>query len=352
MKKYTHAWLAFMAIKRIENLKFPNSDKGKVTAENAKNLVDWFKNYRDFVIQGSWYPNVVFDDRASSHVAKYEPAERVGDKSPFGALPQTMQVADKMKKISKLYNEKGFRFVKGNLSDRCNAMYHTIIDNFKIQFKEDKGNPLSPSSNHLAMRFFMMSHYIADGHMPMHCDARNLRRIEDCLGSAWECEVRKSYLVDLPNQRFFYDKYGYPKKKGSKATSLIEKIEKNIDGRKYIETFGSGNDNLYDYMRVVTQYSYLMSYELFPAKLEDMGWRDYKKTELFKKYYEDYSEKILSDTIESIAHAWLAVWNDFYDWNPVKEYEKTKVKIAIPETDDDIDEEGGSNTKKKKTTKK
>ncbi len=317
MKKFTLAWLAFMAIKRLSKEELFTGKKGPDLAKEASSLVDWFMSYRDFVIQGAWYPNLVFDDQETSHVAKYVPAEKVGNTSPFKALPQGMEVDKFVKKNSTLYKEKAFTLVQGNLCDRCNAMYHTIYDNFKIQFREDKGNPISPSGNHLGMYFFMMAHYIADAHMPMHCDARQLHRVEDSIGSAWEYAVRHSYKVDLPNQRFFYDRYGYPKKE-AKVSLLLRKVEDEILKREFVVGWGSKNSNLYDYMRAVTQRSYLMSYEMFPADLDDMGWKDYKETEVFKKHFEDYSVMILADTIDSIARAWLNVWMDFHAWNPYK----------------------------------
>ena len=135
MKKYTLAWLAFMAIKRLSKPELFTGKKGPELAKEASSLVDWFMSYRDFVIQGAWYPNLVFDDQETSHVAKYVPAEKVGDTSPFKALPQGMAVDKFVKKNSTLYKEKSFSLVQGNLCDRCNAMYHTIYDNFKIQFR-------------------------------------------------------------------------------------------------------------------------------------------------------------------------------------------------------------------------
>ena len=321
MKKYTLAWLAFMAIKRLSKTDLFKDKKAKNLPldKEASSLVDWFMNYRDFVLQGAWYPNLVFDDQETSHVAKYIPARKVGDKSPLKALPQGMAVEKFLKKNSRRYKEESFSLVQGNLCDRCNAMYHTIYDNFKIQFREEKGNPISPSANHLGMRFFMMAHYIADGHMPMHCDARQLEHIQEGIGSEWENYVSQSYKIDLPNERFFYDRYGFPKKE-DKVAHLLRKVEETILSREFVPGWGSKNSNLYDYMRAVTQRSYLMSYEMLPAELDDMDWSDYMNTEVYK-HFEEYSVMILSDAIDSIARAWLNVWMDFHKWNPYKKYQ-------------------------------
>ena len=75
MKKYTHAWLAMMAMKRLDMGNIPETEgRGKNPKEvqrYARSLVRWFKNYRDFVVQGAWYPDEVLCDQGSSHGAKY-----------------------------------------------------------------------------------------------------------------------------------------------------------------------------------------------------------------------------------------------------------------------------------------
>ena len=58
MKKYTHAWLAMMAMKRLDKADIPELEgtgsSVQEVAKYARTLVRWFKNYRDFVVQGAW----------------------------------------------------------------------------------------------------------------------------------------------------------------------------------------------------------------------------------------------------------------------------------------------------------
>lgn len=340
MQKYTLAWLAFMAIERL--------DKGTIKKKSSplytkysRTLVEWFMNYRDFVIQGSWYPAEVFDDQDSSHILKYSPVVDetstlesisqmpVQKDMSYGTLPQYMQMKNTLAKDSILYRRVALQWKAGNLADRCNAMYHTIVDNFKIQFKGEKGSPIAPTSNHMAMRFFMMAHYIADGHMPMHCDARQLDKIQEAIATEWENAVKQSFEIDYDNNRFFYNRYGYPKKAGS-GNSLIKKVEKHLSEREFGPSWGTDNKNLYDYMKVVTRYSCLMSYELFPLGYEDMDWEAYKQTEAYKNF-EKYSIILLSDAIDSIARAWLKVWMDFHDWGPALKAEAAEEALAEQE---------------------
>ena len=75
MKKLTHAWLAFMAIKRLEETKLSDADR-----RYADSLIAWFKNHKDGVAQGAWYPDSVMKDMANSHVLKLTPSPEADGK--------------------------------------------------------------------------------------------------------------------------------------------------------------------------------------------------------------------------------------------------------------------------------
>jgi len=82
VKKFTHAWLAFMAIKRLEETKLSNRDR-----RYANSLIGWFKSHKDGVAQGAWYPDSVIKDIANSHVLKFTPSAEAENK--FKRLPTT-----------------------------------------------------------------------------------------------------------------------------------------------------------------------------------------------------------------------------------------------------------------------
>ena len=201
MKKYSHAWIAFMAIKRLEIIATTSDEKvitgvtDKVRTE-AKALVKWFKNYRDFVIKGAWYPDDVFKDMGTSHIVKYTPAQK-GEDVDFRKLPATHSIFTMMNKKSPLLG-KPYTIEGGNCADRCEAISHSIIDNFKMLAREEKGCPIATSGNHIAMRFFILSHYIADCHMPLHCDSRAFssgKNIHGAIEKKWEDFITKSYKI-------------------------------------------------------------------------------------------------------------------------------------------------------------
>ena len=135
MKKYTHAWLAFKAIERLEK-----SRHSPANQKYADNLVAWFKGHKDGVIQGAWYPDAVIKDMASSHVLKFT---RVVGEGRFRKLPTTHLMYAKGK-ASPLFQQ-AFSVDKGtNLPDRCEAIGHAVIDNLKMQETEPKGSPIFP----------------------------------------------------------------------------------------------------------------------------------------------------------------------------------------------------------------
>lgn len=309
MKKFTHAWLAFMAIKRLDKVAIDKKDKAK----DAKSLVKWFKNYRDYVIDGAWYPDLIFKDMATSHIIKYLPDPESSDKH-FKKLPSTLLMYGQGKK-NPLYG-KPFSIKGGNLADRCEAISHDIVDNLKMLYTEDKGCPISPTNNHIAMRFFILSHYIADCHMPLHCDARSFSSNADIHGyieQMWDDAVKDAYKIDSDNSRFFYDPEGYPLK--TEPSQLILDIEEEIISRKYNHSWGTNNSNTWDYMSAISQYSYLKSYQMIPEGYDDSNLdKDTFKTIEGGANFDRYSFEILSDAIDSIARVWLHIWSRYQNW--------------------------------------
>ena len=125
--------------------------------------------------------------------------------------------------------------------------------------------------------------------------------------------MRKSYNIDIPNNRFFYDPAGYPLY--AKPTPLILAVEDDIITREYYHPWGPGNDNTWDYISAVSEYSYLMSYRLIPAEYDDKNLTKevYLGTEAYSKL-EEYSRAILCDAVDSIARVWLHVWARYRTW--------------------------------------
>ena len=345
MKQFTHAWLAMMAMKRIERAKIPPKQQ-----DDAKALITWFKNYRDFVLQGAWYPDFVFKDMSGSHICKYVPAESPlpkqdldGDireseeedpeeektsevgftaaaKSEFRSMPPTLQMCKYVKKHSKLYGKPFILNKRHNLCDRVESFTESLIDSFKMLTVENGGSPVIPSNNHIALRFFILSHYIADGHMPLHCDARSFykqNQVHGFIEEEWDKMVKQTYMIDTANNRFYYDQDGYPAVWEAEMMSpLMKYVEEDLEKREFYWPWGAGCGNTWDYMSGITQHSYLMAYELIPADRppSEISKAYYVQTEAYKEHFLEYSKIIMGDAVESIAKVWLHAWCRYRDW--------------------------------------
>ena len=360
MKHYTHAWLAMMAMKRIEYAQIPVKQQ-----DDAKALISWFKNYRDLVLQGAWYPDAVFKDMSSSHIAKCYPladyeknkgagidselakdagknAQKKNPKirieSDFRRMPASLKMYDWGKK-SKMYGQPYILFKRHNLCDRCESFTESLIDSFKVLTMENRGAPVVPTNNHIAMRFFILSHYIADGHMPLHCDARSFHannEVHAFIEEEWDTQVQAAYKIDYENDRFFYDKDGYPLfKEDAEPSPLIQYVEKELRDREFTWAWGADNNNTWDYMSGITQYSFLMAYDLVPADREPkkISKRSYIATDAYREHFEEYSKIILSDAVESIAKIWLHAWCRYRSWFRDHELACSNEKLKAAEAD-------------------
>lgn len=312
MKKYTHAWIAFMAMKRIETANLPEEIKA-----DAKALVKWFKNYRDFVIEGAWYPDEVYKDMATSHIIKYTPLPDDEVTVKFRKLPSNvaMYTSNNSAKKNPLFG-KQFNIVGGNCADRCESIAHNIVDDFKMLKIEEKGNPICPTNNNIATRFFVLSHYIADCHMPLHCDSRSFSsgaNIHGLIESEWDKQIKKSYSIDTDNERFFYDPSGYPLRT-DKISQLMKDIEDEVTNREYNHSWGTGNSSTWDYMSSISQYSYLLAYKMLPlGTSEEITKDEFREMDAYKNL-DEYTKMIFCDAIDSVAKIWLHVWIRYRKW--------------------------------------
>ena len=314
MKKFTHAWLAFKAIKRLEQASFTKTeDKDVVQA-----LVKFFQNHKDDVIQGAWYPDEIIKDMATSHVLKILPSS--DSQNHFCSLPSTSLLFKHGKKS--LHYKKSFTVDENdNLPNRCEALSHSIVDNLKIQQSEDKGSPVSPSGNHIALRMFMLSHYIADAHMPLHCDSRIYVKcfdLHEAIEKSWDDTIKKHFLIDKINERFYYDPDGYPlrdlKADSEYQTTFLRKVYDELGKREFIVGYGEANNNVMDFMDAVCQFSYLLAYSFIPENTDLKTMNDTNWQNLGTISFEDLSIASFADAIDSIARVWFRVWRRYAEW--------------------------------------
>lgn len=155
MKKIAHAWLAMMALKRLEDLKNKKNFSQRFQ-DQAEDLLGFFSKHRDAFVQGAWFPDdPIGDNLAGGHTLKMrKPDEGKGEigkeitHEPPSHSSSKDIIEDKERFKEKVYTEPDSR-----LPDRCEAIKQAIRDMMLIKGNEEKGSPIMFNDNQIALNF-------------------------------------------------------------------------------------------------------------------------------------------------------------------------------------------------------
>lgn len=364
-----HAWLALMALERIKRPKNSQSFKKSFLGGNfpdfflgddfdsyfqaqAEKFAGFFDKHKDAFVQGAWFPdNVIADNLTGGHTFKLrKPVNEDENKASKEITNHTPEHLGSLKALGikesrfkeKLYVEDSY-----NLPDRCEALSHAIRDMILIQNEEPKGSDILFVDDQITLYFLMLSHYLADSHVPPHCDSRDFygpSTIHPDMEEYWDKEIEKYYEFDKKRGVFDYDIDGAPELKEEKPgeefkKSILYKVIEELNGRKWLltqkkvaaldkEIFGVGNKKVYDYVKAVCYASYLISTDFIP---ENVSEAEYKKLKIledpkYKEKLDKLSVCILADAIDSIALVWLLTWDKYKALKDQIEKKKVLIK--------------------------
>jgi hypothetical protein len=164
MKHNTHIYLAAKAIEFLyegmANLCYAGSgravDAKKVREKraSAKTLQRMLMHYQQVISEASWAPDDILNDKSQFHTFKLY----TDNEFPGGAA-----FAKETHK-HKYYRAKG----GGGLPYKVDHLSRVIADMDKLRRYNDRCN-----MEQLMYQYLMISHYIVDAHVPMHCDLRD-----------------------------------------------------------------------------------------------------------------------------------------------------------------------------------
>jgi hypothetical protein len=164
----------------------------------------------------------------------------------------------------------------------------------------------------------MLSHYVADAHVPLHCDSRKFsdrENIHSEMEEVWEEAVKRSFDIDAANERFLYEKTGYPALKNPTAFagSVLRKAEDDLAARPFVIDYGTDNKNVLGYLHAICRYSYLLSYSFIPPAFNETNvtkatWQNLAGQTVTA---EEMNAAVLSDAVDSVARVWLRVWRRY-----------------------------------------
>ncbi|MDP4224062.1 MAG: hypothetical protein Q8868_12195 [Bacteroidota bacterium] len=318
MKQYTHAWLSLRAMKLLEDkMSTLPPDVQKYT----ERFLGFIKSYPSTFVRGAWFPDsVISDNLQGGHTWKYEFSDtgRVNNylAPDFNTCKTLIPAADFDKPLNLVTSISA-------LPDRCEALSQSIRDMIKIYNSLKKGDVIAFNFSQVAIFFLMLSHYTADAHMPLHCDARDFNdpsTVHPDMEDIWEKEALKYYEASKKYKQFDLDQDNNLRLINAQnyGTSFLSKIDTLLNNLQFTPKsnkiefdmyLGNTNKNIWDYLVGVCHVSFLTSTQLLPIG----GPYDYKtiKIEQESNLYNNFinrSPNILADAIASIAIVWLSTW--------------------------------------------
>lgn len=322
MKKYTHAWLSLKAVELLKRF------EGKFSVDRNKTLkrfLSFISKYPNTFVRGAWFPDTVIKDNTQGgHTWKYylDPANGKPEKR---RPPRHINCLGFVE--SQLKQKISLDVRISDLPDRCEALSQMIRDSVLITNKTKSGDVVAFNDSQIALFFLMLSHYVCDAHVPVHCDNRDFYRpskIHPDLEGYWEKEVKKYYVVSTKMEQFDlnaegdlqlrYGKKDFKQSMLGECESLLEKTKWDQMQRTrnhWSDFLGKGNNNIWDYLVSICAVSFQMSLLLFPITPPtgiDYSTVRIMKEATIKKDIVKYSPFILADAIHSVAMLWLASW--------------------------------------------
>ncbi len=261
-------------------------------------------------------------------------------------IPPHLSSLKKMGIKESRLKEKVFLASDYNLPDRCEALSYAIRDMVLIQDKEDKGSDILFNNDQITLYFLMLSHYLADSHVPPHCDSRDFygpSTIHPDMEGYWDEEIEKYYEFDKKRKVFDYDIDGAPELKENIKieefkNSILYKTIEELNSRKWTinkksgikdkKLIGEGNKKIYDYVKAICFASYLLSTDFIPENVTEKEYKKLKilKNEKYKEKLDKLSACVLADAIDSIAMVWLITWDKYRAMEDKIEEKKKVIK--------------------------
>ena len=240
MKKYTHAWLALKAIELLKNY---SGHFHPVRNDHVNDLLNFMSSYPNTFVRGAWFPDIVIRDNIQGgHTWKYS-LDSVNGRSVSYYPPSHNNCLNFIK--SELGEKLSLDERVSDLPDRCEALSQAIRDTILITNYVHSGDVVTFNDSQVALFFLMLSHYVCDAHVPVHCDKRDFNdpsKVHADLEGFWEEETKRYYKVSKKTQQFDLDENQNlqlnPTARGF-DNSILNKAVINTKNRR-IKIVGSG----------------------------------------------------------------------------------------------------------------
>ncbi len=334
MKQRSHAWIALRALKLIDDL----VEEEKLP-KRVRLLSELLFNYLPDVFEGAWIPDTLIVDNATGHIFKMElmasdPGGRFS--ADYKTLKRRLRGKRKSLEIAKDVDvlKKPYRAHKrgGSLPNRVLSISNSLSDMLKLsefpfgQYvkvkrarayrtaggysgSRVKSLDLAPNfaGRQIALMYFVLSHYVADAHMPLHCDARDLSYDQKRqVFKGFHAKLEAYWEKNIPGDLVFL---ALPSMSLDTAVARLPKdsiFTPLVDGTATFNfrTLARGRDE-WEEMIDVCRTSFALSRHLIPngVKTVDDVIEFRSEEEL-----EEASRAIFSDAAKTVAAIWLKSW--------------------------------------------
>lgn len=346
MKRQAHAWVALRALKLIE-------DSGK-----APKLSELLFYYLADVWEGAWIADSLIVDMAYGHTYKMDsdPSTRgiklAGQdwlRVSHGQLDRALvgkrlclDYVNDSPELQKPY--RAHPRYGGHLPNRVIALSHTIGDMLKLgdfplsfyaQARRKRGYrskdasgvdlsaepiknlSLSPNftARQVALMFFVLSHYVCDAHMPLHCDLRDYsvpeqgRRIPETLHPS----IEQHWEGWFPSDRQFAAHVGQRKSLDDAVLELPPGSAIRVDtdpSYRLDKRIAKVRQDEWQEMVYVSRVAYALSRKWISKPYETV---EEMIADTSEEEFVGISNLVFHDAVESVARVWYKAWQRFVD---------------------------------------
>ncbi|VAV85486.1 hypothetical protein MNBD_DELTA01-1168 [hydrothermal vent metagenome] len=305
MKHNTHIYLAAKAIEFMReglgNIRHAKSKKEPKNKRNisaqGKTLQRMLMHYEEVISEASWAPDDILNDKAQFHTFKLFTERDFPGASAFA------KETHKNKDNENYYRIKG----GGGLPYKIDHLARVIADMDKLRRYNDRC-----SMQQIMYQYLMISHYIVDAHVPMHCDIRDDKPSKK---DKTKPKNGKYYSGSLHGKiEGLWDKAVTPvaireeilkptnKKESAKATELSEAVTfdlKNKDHLAEIKPLLISDKDVLGYMINTCIRTKDRSLDLFPVASPD-NWNE--------AGFPAMTREIFAETIGTLISVWIWIW--------------------------------------------
>lgn len=164
MKHNTHIYLASKGIEflyeGLNNLRHKTSNRRATSSVRTKRRMEakilqrMLMHYQDLISEASWAPDDILNDKSQYHTFK---------------LFTDRDFPDSRRFAREIHEDEYYRTTGGGgLPYKVDHLARVISDMDKLRKYNDRC-----SMNQIMYQFLLISHYIVDAHVPMHCDLRD-----------------------------------------------------------------------------------------------------------------------------------------------------------------------------------